>query len=201
MMNLFSKSLKFSGNYPNNTGTAYTVVTSQNANNHAVNGEVGRLLAQAKDAWIGFGASIVDFFHSYQFKEIIFTLKVISFILSLLVLLAIIFIFLKMQALGGPKKKAIKKVSKKWAKIERKFESGTESNYKLAILDADNLYESTLSIVGSDKEKILSNLEEFKKAKQIKRIIVDDSGFVLVKEEARNSLNAYKKGLEELGAL
>ncbi len=95
------------------------------------------LLAQAKDVWVNFGASTVDFFKSYAFKEIIFTLKTISLILSILALIAIIFIFFKMNALGKPAKqiaeakegkKKIKKVLKKWLKIEKKFKSGKRNN-------------------------------------------------------------------------
>lgn len=214
MMTLFLKSLKLSGNYSNNVNNMDTAntVNSNYANSYdiAVKQSMIKLTAQAKDAWVNFGASAVDFFKSYTFKEIVFTLKAISFVLSFLALIAIIFLFFKMRALGGPvkqivevkeKKKKIKKVLKKWAKIERKFRSGVESNYKLAILDADNLYEEVLLGIGHDKEKELKSLDDIRNAKKLKRYIIDDSGFILTKEATEISLNAYKGGLEELGAL
>jgi len=213
MMTLFLKSLKFTGNYLNNPDYTNTVNSNMNYshNGDVIRGQFIDLMAQARNAWIDFGASVVDFFKSYTFKEIIFTLKTVSLILSFLALAMIIFIFFKSNALGKPakqivevaggSKKKIKKVLRKWAKIEKKLASETESNYKLAVLEADNLYDEILRAVGFEKEKTLSNLDDIKNAKRIKRNIIDDSGFLLTRAETENSLNAYKKGLEELGAL
>ena len=219
MMNLFSISLKFSGNYLNSPTSVDNNVSSYSSSGTILARNTSRLMAQVNDAWTGFGTSVVDFFHSYAFKNIIFTLKTISLILSLLALAAIIFTFLKMRALGKsvkiekikegeipgevkilvvPKKK---KIIKKWAKIERKFNSGVESNYKLAILEADNLYDEALRTVGYDKERTLDNVDEIKNAKKIRRNIVDDSSFMLIASEARSALDAYKIGLEKLGAM
>ena len=89
----------------------------------------------------------------------------------------------------------------KWEKIEKKFKSGVEANYKLAILEADSFYDETLKTLGFEKERNLSNIDEIKKAKRVKARIIDDSGYVLIEEEARNTLDAYKKGLEELGVM
>lgn len=217
MMNLFLMSLKFSGNYLNNP--VNNNVGSSNTNEAIFARDVSRLMAQAKNAWVGFGANVIDFFHSYAFKNIIFTVKTISFILSLLALAAIIFIFFKMRALGRPvkiekvKEEKIpgevkilvvpkkKKIIKRWTKIERKFRSGVESNYKLAILEADNLYDEVLRTIGYDKEKALDNLDEIKNAKRVRRNIVDDSGFLLTAGETRIALDAYKSGLEKLDVM
>lgn len=215
MMTLFLKSLKLSGNYPNSSAYTSTAVNANTNTGYAfrenmVKADVARLMAQARDAWTDFGASAVDYFKSYAFKELVFTLKTISLILSILALVAIIFIFFKSNALGKPAKqiaeakegkRKIKKILKKWLKIEKKFKSGTESNYKLAILEADNLYDEVLCGVGHDKEKELKSLDDIRNAKKLKRYIVDDSGFMLTKEATEISLSAYKRGLEELGVL
>lgn len=188
MMNLFSK-------LP--TVSSTTIVYSQ---------KESKFFAQAKSAWVGFGASINDFFHSYTWREIFFTIKVISFILSLLMLLAIIYILFKkitMHAAAKPTEsdKKKKKNAKKWAKIEKKFKSGVEANYKLAILEADNFYDENLKVLGYEKEKELSNVDEIKKAKRIKTRIIDDLDYILIEEETRKALDAYKNGLEELGVM
>lgn len=86
-------------------------------------------------------------------------------------------------------------------KIIRRLNSGIEANHKLAILEADRLYDESLKILGYDKEKTLNNLDEIKKAKKIKNHIIDDSNFKLTAENAVYGLIAYKKGLEELGIL
>ena len=90
---------------------------------------------------------------------------------------------------------------KRWAKIGKRFNSGVEANYKLAILEADNFYDESLKILGYEKEKTLSNIEEIKRTKRIKNRIIDDSNFILTRENATDGLIAYKKGLEELGIL
>lgn len=188
MMNLFSK-------LPTISST--TIVSSQ---------KELKFLTQAKSAWIGFGASVNDFFHSYTWREIFFTFKVISFIFSILMLLAIIFVIFKKMTLGAIAKpvesdKKKKKSAKKWAKIEKKFKSGVEANYKLAILEADSFYDKVLKTLGFEKGKNLSNVDEIKKAKRVKAKIIDDSGYALTEEETKSALDAYKNGLEELSAM
>jgi len=193
MMNLFSKSPKFSGNFLNNpnNSTNYT-----NATNGVVTQGAAKFLAQAKDIWASFFTGIMDYFKSYKFKELIFTLKTISLILTIILLAIIIYVFIKSMALGKKKK-----APKKWAKIEKRFNSGVEANYKLAILEADKFYDTSLKALGKDLEKNLSNVDEIKKARRVKNNIVDDSGFALTREDAEKSLNAYKKGLEELSVI
>lgn len=207
MMNLFSKSLKFSGNYLNSPTS--NSVNSYNSNEAIFMHDVSRLMAQARNAWINFGVSVIDFFKSYKFKELVFTLKTISFILTLILLAIIIYVFIKSNSLNVAKtaivnKKSVfkkKKTQKKWIKIEKRFNSGIEANYKLAILEADNFYDESLKILGYDSEKNLGNVDEIKKARKIKNRLVEDSGFILTTEDTKNSLDAYKKGLEELNVI
>jgi hypothetical protein len=200
---------KISSKFKNNLIFGITVITDVSydiVNDNTANTDIG-FLTQAKDAWINFGASTVNYFKSYQFKELVFTLKTISFIISLILLGGIIYVFLKSSALGkAPKttqkvKKSKNKKNKFWIKIEKRFNSGIEANYKLAILEADYFYDESLKILGREKEKTLSNLEEIKKAKKIKNRIIDDSGFKLNREEVAYSLIAYKRALEELDVI
>jgi hypothetical protein len=97
--------------------------------------------------------------------------------------------------------KKLKKNQKRWLKIEKKLNSGQEANYKLAILEADALYDEYLKILGHEKENGLSNINEIKMAKGVRKKIVDDNQYVLTREEAEKSVYAYKKGLGELGVL
>lgn len=142
----------------------------------------------------------VGFFESYTFKEIIFTLKTISLILSLLFLAGIIFVIWKTMCLGRSVKK-IKKVTKRWLKIEKRLKSGQEANCKLAILEADALHDEKLKALGYEKEKELTSPDEIKIAKNIKRRIIDDNQYLLNQEEAERAITAYRKALEELGVL
>ncbi len=222
MMNLFLKSLKFSGNFTNNpqyidnaannnlADNVGKMVANTNGNYDQVMRQgIVRFMAQARTVWTDFGASVFDFFKSYKFKEIVFTLKTISLILSLILLAIIIYVFIKSNSLGKAKVTTInpkavfkkKKTQKKWAKIEKRFNSGNEANYKLAIIEADNFYDECLKILGYESEKNLSNADEVKKARKIKGKIIEDSDFVLTTGDTKNSLDAYKKGLEELNVI
>ena len=199
MMNLFS--------ILPSSSTVTNSVTYQVANKQSVESNMSFLLAQAKTAWIDFGASAVNYFKSYQFKELIFTLKTISFILCLIMLGIIIYIFIKSSTLKKSVSQAKaakipkKKMHKQWLKIGKRFNSGIEANYKLAVLEADKFYDESLKITGNEKEQLLSNLDELKKARRIKNRIIDDPEFILSKESAASVLFAYKKALEELGIL
>ena len=57
------------------------------------------LLAQAKNFFADIWEKIVVFFNSYQWQEIAFCLKIALFILSVLILLAIIIILIKKSSL------------------------------------------------------------------------------------------------------
>jgi hypothetical protein len=178
--------LKFSGNYLNNFSIA------EKANE--------RFFTTTKNVWSRFGASIIDFFKSYKFKEIIFTLKMISVILSILLVACLLIIIVKSVKLGRAATK-IKKNNQRFLKIEKKLISGQKETYKLAILEADALYDDCLKILGYEQEKKLSNFDEIKKARQVKKQIIDNNHYALTKEEAEKSISAYKHGLRELGAL
>lgn len=86
-------------------------------------------------------------------------------------------------------------------KIEKRLKSGQEANCKLAILEADAFYDDNLKAVGYEKEKGLSDIDEIKMAKNVKRRIIDNKQYILTREEAEKSVYAYKKGLQELGAI
>lgn len=144
---------------------------------------------------------MTDFFHSYKWKEIIFASKTVSLVLSVLMLAAIIVVILKTMTIKKPKKSEIKKCDKQWAKIEKKINSKVEANYKMAILEADNLFDEIIKAIGYEKEKQLSSILAIKQARKIKNKIIEDKDFKLSKEDAEIALGAYKKGLEELGAL
>lgn len=214
MMTLFSMLLKFSGNYPNNlnlNNTDNTKYVSSGYNEEAIKESVVNFLAQAKNAWVNLGASIVDFFQSYKWKEIIFALKTISLFVSIILLLGIIFVILKMWF--GPVRRSAaisresapifnkKKINKKISKIYKKIESKLEESYKIGVIEMDVFFDAILKDIGYEAEKKISNRDDIKAAKKIKANIIDDSKFKLTQPEAEQCFLAYKKGLEELGAI
>ena len=75
-----------------------------------------------------------------------------------------------------------KKIIKKWRKIEKKLASGFVANYKLAILEADSLFENILGLLGYGAEAKITNLKEIKELKKIKDNIVENSDFKITRE-------------------
>ena len=169
-------------------------------------------LAQAKNFFSDIWEKSLDFFASYHWREIVFNMKLVSIIISLLFGGVIIFLMLKMNARGRMQRIASlknnstvkidnKKVVKKWERTEKKLDSDSEENHKLAILEADGIFEEVLKVLGGAAEIRIVDIDIIKEAKKIKNSIVDDSGFKLTKEEAIKTIKTYKKGLMDLGVI
>ena len=102
-----------------------------------------------------------------------------------------------------------KKAFKKWNKIIKKLESNKESEYKLAVIEADNLLDDALKNIGykgeTVKEKleqlepaILPNIDEVRQAHQIRNDIVYDPDYQLTLDRATKVLDIYEKAFRSL---
>ena len=107
----------------------------------------------------------------------------------------------------------LKKVTKKWEKIKKRLETGSEEEYKLAIIEADallnkclinlkigleTLEESLRKRIGQDT---ISNIKEVKEAHRIRNQIVREPDFKLSLEKTRELLAIYEKALQEITML
>jgi len=104
----------------------------------------------------------------------------------------------------------LKKVTKEWLEIKKKLESDKEEDWKTAVIEADSLLHRCLIKlkVGTDSleetlEKVIGketmeNIEEVKKAHQIRNQIVREPEFRLSREEAKKILEIYEKALKEI---
>ncbi len=99
-----------------------------------------------------------------------------------------------------------RKIDKDWLKIKSRIESGLNSEYKLAIIEADNMTNEILkqmgrghdgASLGEKLEKMtvaaLSNLEELKEAHQIRNNIIHDPNYNLSLEETKKVLDIFEK--------
>jgi len=170
--------------------------------NPTMEGNALKLLAEAKNFFVDSWDKIILFFGSYKWQEILFDIRIVFILVSALFLILIIFLLVKIYILSKFKKSLRKKPKKstnrKWIKIENRIKAGTIENYKLAVIDADNLYNKVLKNIGITKEKELSNLDELKKAKKLKNQIVEDKKYELSKEEASLVVNSFEKASKEL---
>jgi hypothetical protein len=102
--------------------------------------------------------------------------------------------------------------SQRWKKIISKLEKKSEAEAKLAILEADSLLDEVLKKSGYPGETLterlekltpatLPNLEELKKARQVRESIISDPTYRLEFGKAKEILKIYEKALTYLEAL
>ncbi len=163
---------------------------------------------------------IISFITSEEIQARILPLK-ISFIAVFFILLgAIIFLlirtnwlkyryienvvgFLSYRPLG------VGKLVKRWRGVRRKFEKGSEYDWKTAVLEAEELLDDVLERMGqkgeTTEEKIqslplgsVSNFSQIREALGIKNRIIRDSEYKLSREEAESALKAFEQALKDL---
>jgi len=104
------------------------------------------------------------------------------------------------------------KITKKWVLIENRLKSRDESNYKMAVIEADKLLDNLLERAGyhgqSMAERLkkitpaqLSNLDAIWKAHKLRNRIVHDIDRKIKYDDACGAIESFKKALEELEAI
>lgn len=167
--------------------------------------------------------NILNLITSPPFTGYLLTIKIffISFSSLLLVLIIVlisrtnfmpnlvwedIFEFFTYRSVGA------RKILKQWTKTKGRLETGLESEYKLAAIEADSTLDEVLKrmgylgeTLGERLEKInvavLPNIEEVLGAHKIRNNIVHDPDFRLSSDEAKKAISIYEKALTDLGAL
>lgn len=105
-----------------------------------------------------------------------------------------------------------KKFDKKWQKILKRLKKGDESNLKLAVVEADKLFDNLLLRMGYNGKDMnerlnlmtsaqLSNLEEIQQAHKIRDRVVEEKYYGLSAEETEKAISAYEKAFKELMVL
>ncbi len=166
---------------------------------------------------------IIQFIIAPQFSGWLLALKVFFIILSLFLIGFIIFVLVKTTWL---KRLVIwdlheflthrpfesRKTDKEWQKIKAKLAAEMESEWKLAVIEADKMVDSVLSQIGfkganlSERLKeitaaYLPSIEEVKEAYKIRSNIIHDPTYKLSLEEAKKVLAIYEKALVDLHVL
>jgi len=156
------------------------------------------------------------------FPEIILVLRILFFIFSFFLFFCVIYFLLKtdwlkriffqdliefltFQALGT------RKVIKAWLRIQKRVEKETESEAKLAIIEAEDLLNEVLKKMGYEGESLgerlkqlketLPNLAEISEAHKICSNIIHDPTYRLNLAEAERILKIYEKALVDLEVL
>ncbi len=150
------------------------------------------------------------------------TFSVIKIFLEIyvIVLFINIILLLKQRGLGGdirdtllgmniPPELVSKKgkLRAKWEKVRAKLKSKNESDYKVAIIEADNIIDDLIKRMkyagenfGERLDNItpgqIENIEDLKKAHETRNRIIHDERFVLTKEEAEKTMGYFEDFLK-----
>lgn len=150
-------------------------------------------------------------------------IKVIFLIISLLLLIAAIILIFQLRkqlknslemvaesvAAPGLPKKAL---NKKWQSVLDKLEKDDENSYKLAVIEADNIFDDILKRIGYQGEDMgerlkqltsaqTANLDEIWQAHKLRNQIVHEPDSRLTHSQARRAVEIYQRALEDLEAV
>jgi hypothetical protein len=163
------------------------------------------------------------YFTSVEWQRTILTLKIISLIISGLLFIAVVFLIFRIRANikkslemmvesvaapGLPKKAMVKK----WESVLEKLEKGDENSYKLAVIEADKIFDDILKRIGYQGEDMgerlkqitsaqLSNIDEVWQAHKVRNQIVHNPDFHLTHTQAKRAVEIYQRALEDLEAI
>lgn len=166
--------------------------------------------------------NISNFILSPAFSGWLLILKILFIIVALILLGFIIFALAKTSWLKrlwiwdlveffSFRPYGVRKVVKAWAKITGRLETGLESEYKLAVIEADSILNDILKRMGFGGETLgerlekltaatLPNLKQVWEAHKIRNNIVHDPDYRLTLDEARRVLEIYEQALRDLQA-
>ena len=168
-------------------------------------------------------SDIIAFLTSTEIQAKLFSLKVAFLTVSAFFILFIVFAALTTHYLEwrfyrsaweffSKRPFRAKRIDRQWNKILKRLEAAEESEYKLAVIEADNMMEASLKRMGYGGENLeerldkltpatLSNLEEVRRAHQIRNNIVYDPDYRLSLEETKNVLDIYGQAFRDLQIL
>jgi hypothetical protein len=164
----------------------------------------------------------IFFISSPQIQDMLFPVKLVFVSFSMFFLAMVIYFminsswlqykfledtaeFFAWQAYGS------REMTKKWNKIKKRLESGAESDYKLAIIDADDFLIEVLDNGGyydgdsfedsiKKAEKLISsNMAEITNAHEIRNSIVYNPDYKISTEVAKKTLDVYEVVINSIG--
>ncbi len=166
---------------------------------------------------------IISFLISPNFSGWLLVIKIVFIVISFIFFVLIFFYLLKTTWFRWRflanfveffiyRPYGTKKLTKQWAKILARLETELESEYKLAVIEADSMFDDILKEMGYGGESlgerlkkitsaIVPNIEQVWHSHKIRNNIVHDPTYRLKLEEARKAIAAYEKALIDLGAL
>lgn len=164
----------------------------------------------------------IYFISSPQIQDMLFPVKLVFVTFAMFFLAAVIYFminsswlqykfledvteFISWQSYG------LREISKNWAKIKRRIESGAESDYKLAIIEADDFLANLMEdrgFEGKDFEETIKSagkllspvMGEIMSAHEVRNSIVYNPDFKLDAEQVKKVLDIYESAVNTVGS-
>ena len=161
------------------------------------------------------GVDILGFYNSTFFSIVKFILGIYA-----MVVLADIVLMLIQRGLSGDLRETLMgvnippefvnkkgKLRKKWSKIREGMKSSEEVNWKIAIIEADEIIDDLIGRMGYAGENMgerlaeinpgqIENIEELKRAHEVRNQIIHDEAFELTKEQAEETIGYFENFLK-----
>ena len=165
---------------------------------------------------------LVDFNYMNLFSDITSILKIIGILATILIFVGIVMVVYKARKFGKEKKKPEAggmpepasggALTARWAEIMDHMGSERETEWKLAVIEADNLINDILAKSGFPGDTMgerltgmrheqLSALSGVWKAHLLRNRIVHETDFSPRYQEIHEALKYYRAALEELGVM
>ncbi|OGZ62431.1 MAG: hypothetical protein A3C58_03470 [Candidatus Staskawiczbacteria bacterium RIFCSPHIGHO2_02_FULL_34_10] len=167
-----------------------------------------------------FGAKeFIYFISSSDIQDELFLVKIVFIFFTVLLLFAVLYFYsnssyIQYQFLQDVEEffawqpYGTREINKIWNKIIKKTESGSEHEYKLAVMQADEFLFRTLEergyqgetfdkIIQNAGKKTISNLSDILVAHKIRDSIVFDNDYSLDSELAKKILSDYEKAIKD----
>ncbi len=163
----------------------------------------------------------IYFISSSQIQDMLFPIKLVFVVFAMFFLAFVIYFminsswlqykfledvteFFSWQAYGQ------REMSKRWSKVKKRIESGAESDYKLAIIDADDFLGEVLDNRGYEgkdfdesikkAEKLISLIfNDVLRAHEVRNYIVYNPDYKLAADEAKKILDTYESAINSVG--
>ena len=163
----------------------------------------------------------IYFISSSQIQDALFPIKMVFIFFTVFFLVFVIYFmlnsswlqykfledmteFFTWQAYGQ------RQLTKQWDRIKKRTESGAESDYKLAIIDADDFLEEVMDNRGYDGKDfdesikkagklIVPILEDVIAAHEVRNLIVYNPDYKISADQAKKILETYQSAINEIG--
>ena len=166
---------------------------------------------------------ILEFIKSFLLylngTEFIYDLRWLAAVLSLAFGALVIFLIIKLQIIDGLFKTAgnflltqafpKRHLNKSWQKILSRLIKSDEANLRLALIEADNLFDELLKQMRIPGESMadrlryvdssqIPNIDEIWRAHKLRNVLVHNHEYPITRNEMEFGVKAYEKALKEL---